>query len=354
MAERFGPASTDRRWAIGAVALTLAVASVDAAMGERLILTGSLVFGPLLAAVRCGPRDTALIGALAFTLGVVGGTWNEIFLEREHLTRLLPLAVGSGLAVYIANLRLRIERTRDHLAAQNALAVTLVESRSLADATPKALESIGRTLDWQLGALWRVEEPEHVLRLVDVWKAPGIEAGGFVGLSRRTRFGPGEGLPGRAWEGSEPAWIENITRDPGYSRGEVARHAGLLAALAFPVYGEDRILGVVEFYAREIRAPHPELLRLLRGFGSQLGQYIDLRQAEELARASEALKTSIFDTALDAVISIDAAGRVVEFNPAAEKMFGYRREAVLGEEMASLMIPEPLRDAHRTALKRIA
>ncbi len=48
----------------------------------------------------------------------------------------------------------RGERTNDHLLAQNALAVTLVESGSLADATPKALESIGRTLGWQLGTLW--------------------------------------------------------------------------------------------------------------------------------------------------------------------------------------------------------
>ena len=353
MAEGFGPASTDRRWALGAVALTGVTALVDSAFGEVVLLT-FFVFGPLLAAVRCTPRETGAVGVVAVALGVVAGTWNDIFLETDHLTRLVVLLAGSALAVYIAGLRLRIERTRDHLIAQNALAVTLVESRSLADATPRALASIGSTLGWQLGALWRVDEQEQVLRLVDVWHEDGVEASGFLGLSRRTRFGPGEGLPGRAWERSEPDWIENITRAPGYSRGEVAHQAGLFAALAFPVYGEDRILGVVEFYAREIRTPHPELLRLLRGFGSQLGQYIELRQAEEAAKASEALKTSIFDTALDAVISIDGEGTVLEFNPAAERMFGYRREDVIGEEMAALIIPDALRDAHRTSLRRIA
>ena len=78
-----------------------------------------------------------------------------------------------------------------------------------------------------------------------------------------------------------------------------------------------------------------------------------LRQAEKVARESEAIKTSIFETALDAVISIDANGDVVEFNPAAERMFGYRREDTLGKEMASLIIPETLRDAHRSALQRV-
>ena len=71
--------------------------------------------------------------------------------------------VGATVAVWIASLREGGERTNDHLLAQNALAVTLVESRSLADGTPKALEAIGRTLGWQLGALWAVDEADEVL-----------------------------------------------------------------------------------------------------------------------------------------------------------------------------------------------
>ena len=118
--------------------------------------------------------------------------------------------------------------------------------------------------------------------------------------------------------------------------------------------GEHGVVGAAEFYTRELRTPHPELLRLLRGFGSQLGQYIELQQAEELARENEAIKMSIFETALDAVISIDASGNVVEFNPSAERLFGYSREETLGKEMAALVIPESLREAHRGALRRLA
>ena len=352
MAQGFGHGGTARRWALGAAALTGALAAVDASFPDTVLL-GIFVSGPLLAAVRSGPRETAMVAALAVTLGVLAGVWNDIFLEKEHLTRLPALLIGSLVAIWIAGVRMRGERTNDHLVAQNALAVTLVEARSLADATPRALESIGRTLGWQLGALWTVQEPGPALRLVDVWRAPGVKAAGFIGLSRRTTFGPGEGLPGRAWERGEPAWIENVTRDPDYLRGDVAREAGLFGALAFPVLGEDRVLGVVEFYTRQIRAPHPELLRLLRGFGSQLGQYIELRRAEEAVRESEAVKTSIFETALDAVISIDAQGVIVEFNPSAERMFGHRRDEVLGKEMAPLIIPQTLRDAHTSSLQRV-
>lgn len=352
MANGFGPRLGDRRWALAAATVTLLLAALDASF-PHVVLLGILVVGPLLAAARCSPVETAAVGALAIVLAVVGGTWDHVFFEREHLTRLPAVIAGSALAVWIAGLRSGSDRTREHLVAQNALAVTLVESRSLADATPKALAAIGTTLGWQLGALWTIDEDGQGLRVVDIWSEPGIDTTAFVDVSRRITFGRREGLPGEAWETGEPAWIEDVSTDPRYVRGNAAREAGLSGALAFPVLGESGILGVVEFYAREIRRPHPELLRLLRGFGSQLGQYIELGQAEETARASEALKTSIFDTALDAVISIDPAGRVLEFNPAAERMFGYRRAAVLGREMAELIIPETLREAHRTGLRRL-
>ena len=354
MAQGFGHAAAARRWTLGAAVLTTLIAGVDAALGSSAILTGLLVLGPLLAAARSGIRATAALAIYAVLLGFVGGLWNEIFLEREHFTRLAALAIGSGVAIWIAALRVARERTNDHLLAQNALAVTLVESRSLADATPRALESIGRTLGWQLGALWQADEAQQKLRVVDVWQEPGLQAAGFVGLSRRITFARGEGLPGQAWDSGEPVWVEDVSHDAHYTRATVAREAGLSGALAFPVLGEHGPVGAVEFYTRELRTPHPDLLRLLRGFGSQLGQYIELRHAEELARESEAIKTSIFETALDAVISIDAEGNVLEFNPSAERLFGYQREQVLGKEMAALIIPESLRDAHRSALNRLA
>ena len=56
--------------------------------------------------------------------------------------------------------------------------------------------------------------------------------------------------------------------------------------------------------------------------------------------------------ALDAIIAIDAQGRVTEFNRAAEQLFGHSREAVLGTEMAELIIPPSMRAAHREGLRR--
>ncbi len=71
---------------------------------------------------------------------------------------------------------------------------------------------------------------------------------------------------------------------------------------------------------------------------------------EEELRESKALTWAILESALDCVIAIDHEGRIIEFNPAAEKTFGYRRDEVMGKEMAGLIVPLSLRDQHRRGL----
>jgi PAS domain S-box-containing protein len=75
-------------------------------------------------------------------------------------------------------------------------------------------------------------------------------------------------------------------------------------------------------------------------------------RAFESLRLSEARAVAMVETALDCVITIDARGRVLAFNPVAEKTFGYRCEYVVGKEMAELIIPPSLRERHRDGLAR--
>jgi len=78
---------------------------------------------------------------------------------------------------------------------------------------------------------------------------------------------------------------------------------------------------------------------------------IERKRAEEGLQRSEERKDAILKSALDAIITIDHVGKIVEFNPAAERMFGHRREEVMGKEMAELIIPSNLREQHRRGLR---
>ncbi len=77
-----------------------------------------------------------------------------------------------------------------------------------------------------------------------------------------------------------------------------------------------------------------------------------LRQEEGELKRSEVRKAAILDSALDCIVTIDHEGRVTEFNPAAERTFGYRREEVIGKQLAEAIIPPSFRELHRHGLAR--
>ena len=68
------------------------------------------------------------------------------------------------------------------------------------------------------------------------------------------------------------------------------------------------------------------------------------------AEKQDLLYRGILDNALDCIITIDAAGRVLEFNPAAQRVFGFTREEAVGRELAELIIPRRMREQHRRGL----
>jgi len=65
---------------------------------------------------------------------------------------------------------------------------------------------------------------------------------------------------------------------------------------------------------------------------------------------AEALNRAILESALDCIITMDASGRVREFNPAAERVFGFSRAEAVGKELAELIIPSRMRKQHRRGL----
>jgi PAS domain S-box-containing protein len=80
-------------------------------------------------------------------------------------------------------------------------------------------------------------------------------------------------------------------------------------------------------------------------FTGILHDLTDRVQLEERLRSSEARWRSVIDSAVDGIIVIDAHGRVDAFNPAAERLFGYREDEVLGRNVNVLM-PSPYHEEH--------
>jgi PAS domain S-box-containing protein len=99
---------------------------------------------------------------------------------------------------------------------------------------------------------------------------------------------------------------------------------------------KDRLARLPQVLAHAVNA---RLLRAERLTGEK-----DLRESEERMRA-------ILESALDAVITMDSDGRIVEFNPAAEKIFDFRCDVAIGRRLVDLIIPKRLRQDHSRGLE---
>ncbi|MEP7100901.1 MAG: PAS domain S-box protein, partial [Burkholderiales bacterium] len=127
-----------------------------------------------------------------------------------------------------------------------------------------------------------------------------------------------------------------------------------------------RLEGWVEYpghglrYLRETFIPYGPVegeIEVVAVFGRDHTE-LKLREQELAARladlnTSEALKTAIVDHALAALVTTDELGRIVEFNPAAEAMFGRARAAVLGQRVSEVMMPERFRGPHEEGMRRM-
>jgi two-component system NtrC family sensor kinase len=223
------------------------------------------------------------------------------------------------------------KRTERRLAAQHATTKVLAESATLNEATPRILEAICESLGWELGAIWREDKSDGTLHCVETWHRPGTDLAEFEALTRRTQFSTGSGLPGRVWRTQQPAWIADVTQDSNFPRAPIAARAGVHGAFGFPILLKDELLGVIEFFSREIRKPDDDILHMMSSIGSQIGQFIERRRAEAALRDSEQRLQSILDNATAVIYAKDRQGRYILINRQFERLFHVTRQQVVGK-----------------------
>jgi two-component system cell cycle sensor histidine kinase/response regulator CckA len=244
------------------------------------------------------------------------------------------------------------KRAEWQLNIQYAISRVLTESSTLKEASARILQTVCENLNWQVGEFYSVDRRAEVLRFDDLWSAPNAQIDPFIARSRQTTFVRGVGLPGRVWASGKPIWIPDVVVDENFPRALAAKQAGLHGAFCVPILSGNEVSGVIEFLSNEIRQPDEELLRVFAVLGSQLGEFFERKRAEAGLQRSEAHTKAIVQSALDCIITIDQEGKILEFNPAAEIVFGYPRAKVLGMELAEVIIPPSLRERHRQGLNR--
>jgi PAS domain S-box-containing protein len=155
-----------------------------------------------------------------------------------------------------------------------------------------------------------------------------------------------------------------------------ADDAGLIAALPDMRERADDIRKIVRrmsnsglnFFARDsdIRRTSVAVTLMQMAFGVTallvalllLSLYLGVLNRQNIRRRSEVIEASkrmkvVTSTALDAVIVANAEGRILDFNTAAEQIFGYTAQEALGKELGAMIVPDQYRDAHEAGMQRM-
>ncbi len=124
-------------------------------------------------------------------------------------------------------------------------------------------------------------------------------------------------------------------------------------ASAMDVVVEAMRLGAVDWVFKEADAGYIDLLvaAVDRALRTQRLEREKVN-AEKALRESEALKSTILERAVEAIITVDEDGRVVEYNPAAQETFGYAQDEAIGRRVGDLIIPASLRPRHEQGFER--
>ncbi|MDF0551890.1 adenylate/guanylate cyclase domain-containing protein [Kamptonema sp. UHCC 0994] len=264
--------------------------------------------------------------------------------------------------VYIGRDITENKRNQQRQLVQYVTTLVLSESPTLQQAVEEILAVICETLGWDAGELWMSEEGErliskgnrsfpisdhNLLRCVESWVEESIEIPEFRAISEQITFAPGVGLPGRVWANGSSHWISDVVEDNDFLRREIAAKEGLHGAFGFPILGDyeemisaKAVLGVMTFFSRFPQQLDEDLLQTMAAIGSQVGQFIKRKQAEEALRESEEKMRDLFENATDLIQSVAAEGHFLYVNRAWLETLGYKEGDITQMTVYDIIHPD--------------
>ncbi len=297
-----------------------------------------------------GPSGRGLAAGLSYPLvagdraiGVVGVWCRTPRAWSENDVQILSLVAAQiGPALQRATAAMEKEIQAETFRALNEVAVAaagVLEPAELARiATERACglaKSSGASLTWY-------DERGQGLRLL---------------AETEIEFDPGKVIPiaeagahGLVFEMGQPL---AVTDYPSWARRVPSEVHRVTSALVVPLQVRQRRIGTLGISYREHHHFGAEDIQMLSLLAAEVAPSLEAARLHEDLRESEGRKSAIVESSLNGIIAADDKGLIIEYNTAAERTFGFRREDVLGKGLWDTIIPPRLRKAHQRGLDAI-
>lgn len=335
----------------GAIILGLLIAGVLAAIDTseqpHSIVIGTVVLAPFIVSTVAGPRETALVGAVAFVLAVVSGFWNDNFETGAYYLRATVVLVGAAISVLAAGARLRTMRDQMRF----GLLADLAEA---ADGRLTLDETAGRVCDLivrDLADLCIIDvvHQDGLRRLAVRFAGPGM-AEQEAGLRARDPTRPGQPGSGETVRTGSPELLEVVTDDVLRAAAHDEADLSLLRSVRYrsmiivPLSARERTLGALSVAVTERSGRRYVLddLRFVEVLAGRVALALDNAGLFIELQTMEAQLTAVLGSLTEAVTVRGAQGGLIYANQAAAGLLGF-------DSPQALLATPPLQIAGRYA-----
>ncbi len=240
-------------------------------------------------------------------------------------------AFANQAAVAVENARLYEETKRraEELAVLHATSLDITAPHDLPTLLQTIVERAARLLDAPGGGMYLCDPDRREVRCVVSYNTPRDYTG--------TVLKYGEGLAGTMAETGEPLIIDDYRTWPGRA-AVYEEEQPFTAILSAPMIWQGQVTGVIHVLENvEIRRFTQANLELLSLFANQAAIAIENAHLFGQLEERRVYLEGVLGAAPDAIVTLDARHRIVEWNSGAERLFGYSREEVIGQNIDHLV-----------------
>ncbi|MEG4011684.1 MULTISPECIES: PAS domain S-box protein [unclassified Microcoleus] len=181
------------------------------------------------------------------------------------------------------------KQAEDEIKLLLAATQAISQSADFHSALPDILRLLCNAIGWDFAEAWIPAANASVLEHSKTWYASDRDLDKFGRESKKIRFAPGVGVPGRIWSTQNVEWMEDISavNNSLFARSQMAAAIGLKACFGVPIRTKSQVLAVLLFCKRSRSIMEPRVVELVKAVATQLASHIQRKQAEEKLRKSE-------------------------------------------------------------------
>lgn len=243
-----------------------------------------------------------------------------------------------------------LHEKQNFLATINRFAERLIRSQGIGEIIKEITENLMTQFGFSHCDVYLLNQESMMLRKASNFGVKNQDGDGL----KEEEIRVGEGVIGSVAQTSKAEIVDDTTKDKRCISGP----DGSCSELSVPIMADGQLIGVI--HSRH-DAPHfftDDHLQTFTTIATLAATKIkgaiiaQKREEAELAlKDSETRLRSVVNSSLDAIITIDEAGMVTDWNHQATDLFGYSRSETMGKDLSALIVPEKYRQAHRQGMK---